>query len=357
MSVIDYANAMGFLPTYNFRDATFDRADNINGYCMESHYKIGDTACFACPMACGNICLVKEGKYAGTVTEGPEYETAAMLGSNIGIGDFAAVLRAGQLCDELGIDTISTGNLIGVIIEAYERGIIKLDDLDGKPIHWGDADQVITLIENIARRKGIGDTLADGTHGLLKRWPRLRPIISHVKGLEQSAYDCRAAISMALAYGTSDIGAHHTRAWTVAKELEMGVDWPLEKKVDLVIEHQTIRPLFDMLGVCRLPWIELGFKADFYARQYSAVTGEETQLEQLCERSRKVYDLTRRINCMLGISRKDDYPPDRCFDTPIGTGPHAGKKLDRNEYDRVLDVYCQRRGWDANGIPPEPKDS
>ena len=352
MSVIDYANEAGFLPTHNFRDGHFDRADSINGYLMEQRYKIGDSACFACPMACGNICLVKEGKYAGTVTEGPEYETAAMLGSNVGVSDFSAVLRANQMCDELGIDTISTGNLIGVVIEAYESGAISLADLDGTPIHWGDAGQVLSLVEKIGRREGIGDTLAGGSRSVMERWPGLSPIISQVKGLEQSAYDCRGAISMALAYGTSDIGAHHTRAWTVAKELEMGKEWPLEKKVDLVIEHQTIRPLFDMLGVCRLPWIELGFDVNFYARQYSAVTGEEVGLDELCKRSGRLYDVTRRINCHLGAGRKDDYPPDRCFDMPVHTGPQAGKKLDRAEYERALDIYYERRGWDREGVPP-----
>ena len=90
-------------------------------------------------------------------------------------------------------------------------------------------------------------------------------LILQVKGLEQSAYDSRAASSMALAYATSDIGAHHTRAWTIAKEIEQGKNWTDEEKVDLVIYHQSLRPLFDMLGVCRLPWIELGLNEQHYA--------------------------------------------------------------------------------------------
>ena len=107
---------------------------------MLGGYKIGDSACFACAMSCGNICLVKQGKYVGTVTEGPEYESCAMLGSNLGVDNFAAVLHANQLCDELGMDTISTGSLIGAVIEGYEKGILSLEDLDGQPITWGDDD-------------------------------------------------------------------------------------------------------------------------------------------------------------------------------------------------------------------------
>ena len=351
MSVVDYANTMGFLPTENFKDGAFSQAERINGFVMESRYKIGDTACFACPMSCGNVCLVKEGRYAGTVAEGPEYETAAMLGSNVGIGSFAAVLRGNVLCDELGLDTISTGNLIGVVIEGYERGLLTLNDLDGMAIHWGDEEHILALIEKIAHREGIGDVLAEGSKKLIETWPQLEPIVSHVKGLEQSAYDCRGAISMALGYATSDIGAHHTRAWTIAKELEMGQEWSLEEKAELVITHQTVRPLFDMLGVCRLPWIELGFNERYYAELYTAVTGIETSMEELLERSRQIYDLTRRINVRLGIRRKDDVPPPRAFDTPVQTGPLAGKVLSRDEYEEILDIYYEKRGWDKNGMP------
>ena len=158
---------------------------------------------------------------------------------------------------------------------------------------------------------------------------------------------------MALGYGTSDIGAHHTRAWTIAKELEMGKEWSLEQKADLVIYHQTIRPLFDMLGVCRLPWIELGFDERYYAKFYAAVTGIECSLDDLLEKSRRVYDLTRLISVELGVARKDDYPPPRAFDDPVQTGPLAGKALCRDEYDQILDIYYAKRGWDREGRPSE----
>jgi aldehyde:ferredoxin oxidoreductase len=353
MSVIDYANTVGILPTYNFKDTHFDEAEKINGDVMELYHKIGDTACFGCPMACGNVNLVKDGKYAGTVIEGPEYETAAMLGSNLGISDFNAILRANYLCDEYGIDTITAGSLIGVMIEGYEKGLVTLEDLDGMALIWGNNDDIMELIHKIAFREGVGDTLADGAYAVIKRWPKLTSIVSHVKGLDQSAYDARAAITMALGYATSDIGAHHARAWPVAKELEMGSSWSLEKKADLVIYHQTIRPLFDMLGVCRLPWIELGFDENTYAEFYSAATGIEFTLDELLKRSNDIYNLTRAINIRLGITRADDKPPERVFNDPIKTGPHAGCALDRDVYENILDIYYQRRGWDMNGIPTD----
>jgi len=350
MGVIDYANEMGILPTYNFRDTHWEKANAINASTMLADYKIGNTACFACPMCCGNINLVKEGKWAGTVTEGPEYETAAMLGSNVGIDSFAGVLRANYLCDDLGIDTISTGSLIAAVIEGYEKNLLTLDDIDGKAISWGDEDRVMELIEQIAKCENIGATLALGAKGVLKRWPQLTPLVLHVKGLEQSAYDCRGASSMALAYGTSDIGAHHTRAWTVGKELEMGADWTIDQKVDLVLYHQHLRSLFDIFGVCRLPWIELGFHEDFYAELYSAVVGKQYSLDDLLKKSQHIYDMTRAINIKLGVTRSDDYPPPRTF-VPIHSGPLAGKVCDKDEYEKMLSLYYKKRGWDKQGKP------
>ncbi len=351
MSVVDYANTSGILPTYNYRDGSYEAADKINAETMEAEYKIGDTACFSCSMACGNVNLAKKGRYAGTVIEGPEYETAAMFGSNLGISDFSAILRANYLCDELGLDTISTGNLIGVTIEGYEKGLLTLDDLDGTALKWGDDQAILELIEKIAKREGIGETLAEGSKGVIKKWPQLEPLISQVKGLEQSAYDARPGITMALGYATSDIGAHHTRAWPVAKELEMGSKWSLEEKVDLVIYHQTVRPLFDMLGVCRLPWIELGFNENTYADFYTAATGIKVTLKDLLQKSEAIYNLTRLINIKLGITRKDDYPPPRVFNDPIKTGPHAGAVLKKEDFEKALDLYYQKRGWDENGVP------
>ena len=353
MNVMEYANEKGILPTHNFKDATFSKIKQINGETMLDGYKIGDSACFACSMCCGNICLVKQGKYIGTVTEGPEYESCAMLGSNLGIDNFAAVLNANQLCDELGMDTISTGSLVGAVIEGYEKGIISLEDLDNKPITWGDEDAIFELVGKIAYRVGIGDIIAGGSYRIIEKWPRMSEVILQVKGLEQSAYDSRAGVSMALAYATSDIGAHHTRAWTIAREIEQGSDWSDEERVDLVIYHQTLRPLFDMLGVCRLPWIELGINEEHYPVFYRHVTGHQTSLEQLLEKSRGIYDLTRMINTRLGLDRSDDIMPYKVHANPIRTGPTAGNVIDSGHFEQLLDLYYKKRGWDNNGIPPE----
>jgi len=350
MNVIEYANEKGILPTYNFKDTVYTKHESINGAVMLDRYKIGDSACFACAMCCGNICLVKDGKYAGTVTEGPEYESCAMLGSNLGVDNFAAILSANKLCDEYGIDTISTGNLIGAVIEGYEQGILKLEDI-GREISWGDEDAVIDLIQKIAMRQGIGDILASGSLAVIKKWPEMDKIILHVKGLEQSAYDSRAAMSMGISYATSDIGAHHTRAWPIAKEMEEGQGWSDEEMVDTVIYHQTLRPLFDMLGVCRLPWIELGLNERHYENFYTYVTGKKMTLEELLVLSNDIYDLTRLINTHLGFNRKDDTLPYKIRSRPALTGPNAGKVLDQDDFNKILSMYYNKRGWSEDGIP------
>jgi len=307
MNVMQYANEIGILPTHNFKDGTFARIGTIDGETMLQGYKIGDSACFACSMCCGNICLVKQGKHVGTVTEGPEYESCAMLGSNLGVDDFSVVLAANRLCDEYGI---------------------------------------------IAHRDGIGDILADGSRRVVATWPEMEKVVLAVKGLEQSAYDSRAASSMALAYATSDIGAHHTRAWTIAREVEQGQQWSAEEKVDLVIYHQTLRPLFDMLGVCRLPWIELGLNERHYENFYTHVTGKKVTLEELLALSNDVYNLTRLINARLGITRADDTMPYKVHSCPVQTGPNAGKTIDKDEFNELLALYYAKRGWDENGVPP-----
>jgi len=352
MNVIDYANETGILPAYNFKDSVFARCEQINGTTMLNHYKIGDSACFACPMCCGNICLVKSGKYVGTVVEGPEYETCAMLGPNLGIDDFAAVLSAARLCDELGLDTISTGSIVAAVIEGYEKGILSLADLDGREITWGDDDAILELIPKIAHREGVGDILAGGSRRIIETWPEMDRVILQVKGLEQSAYDSRASISMALAYATSDIGAHHTRAWTIAKEMEEGSNWSDDERVGIVIYHQKLRPLFDMFGVCRLPWIELGLNELHYERFYNCVTGGSLSLDELLELSNDVYDLTRLANVRLGMSRRDDSLPYKVRTNPPLTGPNAGKVINQEDFQRLLTLYYQKRGWDENGVPP-----
>lgn len=351
LQVIAWANERGVLPTRNFQETMFEHAEEIGGDKMEE-VKTTDRACFACPMTCGNYCVIKEGN-TKVVVEGPEYETAAMLGSACGIKDLKTVIKANNLCDDLGIDTISSGNLVGLLMEAYEKGILTKEDTGGIELKFGNGEALLKILEMIAKREGIGDIVAEGVRAVTEKWREMKPFAIQAKGLEQSAYDTRASPGMALAYATCDVGAHHSRAWVISKDLEMQNKWTAEERAKLVIYHQHIRPLFDCLGVCRLEWIELSVDENIYADFYTAVTGVKTTLKKLLERSEAIYNLTRAINILKGISRKDDYPPERFFCDPVPTGPLKGKLLHREEYDNLLDTYYRLRGWDSRGVPTE----
>ena len=146
-------------------------------------------------------------------------------------------------------------------------------------------------------------------------------------------------------------GGHHTRAWTVAKELEDGQNWSLEEKANLVIYHQTVRPLFDMFGVCRLPWIELGLNERHYPTFFAAVTGVDLGFDELMARSNDIYDLTRLISVRLGVSRKDDQAPPRWLKDPVQTGAQAGKVVNEEEFKEILATYYRLRNWDEDGKP------
>ncbi|MEM3561998.1 MAG: aldehyde ferredoxin oxidoreductase family protein [Candidatus Jordarchaeaceae archaeon] len=351
LQVIAWANERGVLPTRNFQETMFEYAEDIGGDKMEE-LKTTDRACFACPMTCGNYCVIREGD-TKVVVEGPEYETAAMLGSACGIKDLKTVIKANNLCDDLGIDTISSGNLVGLLMEAYERGILTKEDTGGIELKFGNGEALLKILEMIAKREGMGDIVAEGVMAVTEKWREMKPFAIQAKGLEQSAYDTRASPGMALAYATCDVGAHHSRAWVISKDLEMQNKWTAEERVKLVIYHQHIRPLFDCLGVCRLEWIELSVDENIYAEFYTAVTGVKTTLKKLLERSEAIYNLTRAINILKGISREDDYPPERFFRDPVPTGPLKGKLLQREEYDNLLNTYYRFRGWNSRGVPTE----
>jgi aldehyde:ferredoxin oxidoreductase len=235
-------------------------------------------------------------------------------------------------------------------MEASEKGLIK------EKIPWGDYKAARALIEDIAYKRGIGETLAEGVRfaaekfgGNANRWAM------HVKGLEISAYDCHAAPAMALSYATSPIGAHHKDAWVISWEVNVGRDRYSEEKVDKVIEFQRIRGgFFECATVCRLPWIELGFELEWYPKFLYAATGFEINWDELNIIADRVYALIRAFwvrEYGKKWSREMDFPPARWFEEPLTKGNLKGAKLDRAKYEVMLNMYYRKRGWDERGIP------
>ena len=347
MSTVEWSNENSVLPTCNYREGVFAYAEKISGYAAEK-IKVSNRGCPNCNMTCGNVVKDSEGKPSEI-----DYENVAMLGSNIGLGDLGQVATLNRVADELGLDTISLGSVLGFAMEASEKGLIK------EKISWGNLEQAKALTEDIAYRRGLGDVLAEGVRGAAAKiggdsanWAM------HVKGLEISAYDCHTAPAMALAYGTSPIGAHHKDAWVIGWEMQHDREGYGEEKAAKVIEYQHTRGIFECLGVCRFPMVNIGFKREWYPKYLYAATGQEFTWETLNQIAERIFNIMRAfwVREYNGKwSRQMDFPPKRWFNEPLSEGPFKGAKLDRAKYDTMLEAYYAKRGWDQRGVPKKAK--
>lgn len=350
--VTSWCDEVGALPTRNFSSGHFeDGGKNLYGPVMREKIVITDKGCFGCPSPCGKYSSMK--RYNSQV-EGPEYETIGMLGSNLGLANIEDVAEANRLCDELGIDTISAGGVIAWAIECYQKGILKDKDTDGLKLSFGDANIVFTLIKKIASKEGLGNLLSQGS----KRASQIlgqesEKFAIHVKGMEQSAYATHNATAMLLAYMTCDVGAHHNRAWAITYDLQVGRDRVVPEKVARVIWLQNFRPMFDVLGACRLQWVELNIDRDLYVPALEAITGVHRTWEDLEKVGERIWNLNRLfwIREIEGFGRDWDLPPQRFYTDPPPDGATAGQITKLEDVHRLLDMYYEQRGWDTNGIP------
>ena len=368
--ITNWTNEVGVFPTRNFQTSYAKHYKNINGKAILERLKITDKGCFGCPTPCG--------KYGHTQTslgsayvEGPEYETIALFGGNCVLKTIEEVAYANYVCDDLGIDTISAGVVIGWAIECFQKGIFTRDDI-GREIGFSDLDSVVYLLNKIAEREGIGDLLAEGVKiAAEKTGNGSERFAIHVKGLEWSGYECRNAPSMMLAYMTADVGAHHNRAWVLGHDVagawtsvhdliaSGGADEAQPKavvsdrSVEYVIASQHTRSLFDALGNCRLQMMELGFEEEHYAELYSLITGRTKSWQELLKISERIWHLTRAFSVreINGFGRHLDMPPARLYEEPIADGPNQGHVIDREDINKLLTWYYAARGWDKNGVP------
>jgi len=343
MATIVWSQQNSCLPTMNFREGVWEYYDTISGDLMEK-LKVERRGCPYCNMMCGNVIL----DIAGEKSE-LDYENVAMLGSNILISDLRRVAEINRICDMMGMDTISFGNTVGYIMEASERGYIR------ERVEWGDYKVVKELAYDTAYRRGLGSLLAEGVMRI-SSWLGSEAVdfAMHVKGLEVSAYDCHAAPAMALAYGTSPIGAHHKDAWIISYEVKTDRLAYSREKVEKLIYLQNVRGgMFESLTACRLPWVEVGLDLSYYPKLLSLATGIEWTLEAVFEAAQRIYTLIRAfwIREHAGWDRSMDYPPLRWFKHPLTRGPLAGAKLDFEKYNKMLDMYYEMRGWDERGVP------
>ncbi|MGC9115357.1 MAG: aldehyde ferredoxin oxidoreductase family protein [Fervidicoccaceae archaeon] len=343
MATVAWSNAAEVLPTMNFREGVWEESASIGGDLMEK-LKVDRRGCPYCNMQCGNVI-----EDLSSFESELDYENVAMLGSNVLLGDLREVAELNRMADEMGIDTISLGNSLAFYMEASERGLVS------ERLEWGDFREMKALVPEIARRRGLGGFLAEGVMRMASSLGEEgRDFAVHVKGLEVSAYDCHAAPGMALAYGTSPIGAHHKDAWIISYEVSTDRFSYSREKVERVVYLQNVRGgLFESLTVCRLPWVELGLDLQYYLRMMKHATGIDWSMDDIAMVSQRIYSLIRAfwIRERGSWRRELDYPPIRWFKQPLTRGSLAGKKLDLQSYDKMLSMYYEIRGWDERGIP------
>ncbi len=353
-NVVEWCHNFAVLPNKNFQYGRYDDWEKISGQTQRNETFVKDGTCWGCPIGCWMIVELK--KYGGIKTHYAEYETTGMIGSNLELKEVQDLQYANYLCNDLGLDTISTGSTIAFAIECYEKNIVSTKDTDGAELKFGDAKLLFDLIRKISRKEGIGKFLAEGTAFLAKKWDKDSINFAiQIKNNETSAYDSRMAPAMALSFMTADVGAHHNRSWAIMDDVKMGRE-NLEGKPKLVIDLQHKRPLLDQLGVCRFPWVETAMNYDYYAKFYTAITGIKTTTEELLQKAEKVWNLTRCFwfKEVPGFGRNWDLPPKR-WTEPMYEGPTKGQALKMEDYEKLLDKYYELRGWDSNGKPKPEK--
>jgi aldehyde:ferredoxin oxidoreductase len=350
--VTSWCDEVGALPTRNFQAGSFEGGKGIYGQTMRKEIVITDKGCFGCPSPCGKYSHMQRYK---TYVEGPEYETIGLFGSNLGIGDIQAVAEANRLCDDLGIDTISAGGCIAWAMEAYEKGILTKADTDGLELKFGNVEATFAMIKKIAYREGkIGALLAEGVKRASKKLGKgSEKFAIEVKGMEQSAYATHNATAMLLAYMTCDVGAHHNRSWAITYDLQVGREKVVPEKVARIIWLQNFRPMFDVLGSCRLQWVELGINRDLYVPVLEAITGIHRTWEDLEAVGNRIWNITRMYWAreIDGFGRDWDMPARRFYEEPPKTGVTAGQITKYEDVVRLLDMYYEQRGWSPSGLP------
>ncbi len=350
-NILETVNQAGALPTRNFQTGRFESSEALSGARWREEVWIRDSACFGCSIACSKISRIREGRFSGDSTEGPDYETVWAFGPQCGNSDKSLIVHLEKLCDDYGIDTISAGNIIGFVMEMYERGMIRPEEIGGMRPSWGDAEAMVGMVEAMGRMDELGSMLSRGVKRLSEEHPGSGAFAMHVKGLELPAYAPRASKGMALAYATSDRGGCHLRGYPAMQELlgmRGGAD-PLETKgkAQLVIDSQDEIAVVDSCDICLFG--TFGFTLREIYRMVNAATGygfrNAADLKVLGER---VFNLTRLFNQREGFARKDDTLPKRCLEEPMPDGPGRGHVV---ELDVMLNEYYSIRGWDENGIP------
>ena len=341
----------GDMPIKNFTLGKWDGIYRISGRAFrESGIVKGHRACWSCPIHCWKY--VEDNGVKG---RGPEYETIASLGSLLLIDDPHYLVKANDLCNRYGIDTISTGVTIAWAIESFEKGLLTKEDTGGLELKWGDKEAVLKLIEMIGKREGFGKLLGEGCRIASRTIGRgSEKYCMHVKGTEMPMHDPRAFKGMGLQYATSNRGADHLQGLTFRVEQGMRItDLKIYERVSreayqgkgwIVATMEMWHEVIESMIICKfvdIPPLHL-------VGMYAMVTGIRKSLQDMLTAGKRIFTLKRMFNVINGISRKDDTLPERFLKEPLNEGGAKGLVV---ELEPMLNEYYKFMGWDDNGIP------
>jgi aldehyde:ferredoxin oxidoreductase len=352
----DITNDLGIYPTSNFRYGRLVDYKKVFG-AEYRKLRTGDMGCYACPARCGKVHTVTEGPYAGAHSEGPEYETIWAFTGSIDSSDIEASIAADELCDDLGLDTISTGVSIGFAYELFEKGLITKSDTDGKELRFGDPTPVVDLVRKIGLREGIGDRLAEGTMRMAESIGQGTDVFAiHVKGMELPAYEPRGAKTQGYNYATANIGASHCYGYSAQDIFGAPVPRPTdrfaEEYPDVVIFNQNGTAFKETGIVCAFAgnwgWIESHFGRMLAASRGIEKLADNDHLKKVGDR---IINLERAFNLREGMGRRNDSLPPRLLKEPLQTRGAQGEGQTVGHQVEFLDKYYELRGWSKEGVP------
>ena len=340
--VMNVVNEIGALPTRNFQQSQFEKADEISGEAITDSILVKNQACWACPISCTRISKTEAGE-----GEGPEYETAWSFGAQCGVDDLDAIFESNMVCNDMGMDTISVGNTIGCAMELAERGLIDTE------LNFGRADMLAETVRDIALRNGLGDDMAEGSYRFAEKFGA--PDLSmSAKKLEMPAYDPRGMQGQGLLFATSNRGACHERGNMLGPEvlaLPRLIDrFANQGKAGIVANHQNTSAVVDSLVLCK--FTNMAVSVEFFARLLTSVSGLDFSADDLMKVGERTWNMERLYNLREGFTRNDDTLPKRMLDEPVPAGPSEGHTV---RLEGMLNEFYQFRGWDENGVPKEAK--
>jgi len=347
-------NSLGALPTRNFTNAVFEGAEHVSGEYLNERFIVKINGCSSCAMRCEHIAVVPEGPYKGTTTR-VEYEPLWAFGPHCGVDRLDAVIKAMELCNYYGLDSLSTGNIVGFAMDCFEHGILTEKDTDGLDLSFGNAEAIVELVHKIGKREGLGDILAEGVKRAAEKIGKgAEKYANHIKGLEMTGYDIRGLKTAAIGYAVSFRGADHNRHGAYGLDLKGTVDrFKVEKgRAKLVIDIENLYTVIDSLIICKFSRGTYYKGFEDLARYYTLVTGLEMTAEELERTGARINVLGRLFNVREGFTRKDDHLPAKVMSTPIPDDTVSkGSYITQKELDFMLDDYYSTRGWTREGVP------